>query len=264
MNPYSRKRWGQHFLSDRNLLLKLVRIIDPEPGDSIIEIGPGEGALTQLLVPKVKELIGVEIDGNLFDTLESNPAFARCTFLNRDFLEIDLSSLSLTGDRLRVVGNIPYNITSPVIFRLLEEPSRWWDIHLMVQKEVADRLTATPGGKVYGRLTVMVQAYMNVRQVLNVPPEVFIPKPRVRSAVVALKSHKRFDLDDHTASVLEETVRKAFSQRRKMLKNSLREILSDLKGDVDLDLSMRPEMLTVGDFIDLARRFSEARLQNMQ
>lgn len=257
VSRHLRKRWGQHFLSDRNLLLKLVRIIDPGPGESILEIGPGEGALTELLVPRVKQLIGVEIDRGLFNTLISNPALAECRFLNQDFLDLDLSSLSFSGERVRVVGNIPYHITSPIIFKLLEEPSRWWDIHLMVQKEVADRLTASSGNKTYGRLTVMVQAFMEVSQVLSVPPEVFVPKPRVHSAVVALSRHDQYRLTERTINVLGEVVRKAFSQRRKMMKNSLREFVPDLGGLEELDLSQRPEMLSVGEFIRLADHLSK-------
>lgn len=221
-----------------------------------MEIGPGEGALTELIAPRVKELIGVEIDRDLVDTLLANKALSGCTFLRQDFLDIDLSSLPFSERTVRVVGNIPYSITSPIIFKLLEQPSRWKDIHLMVQKEVADRLTALAGNKTYGRLTIMVQAFMEVRQVLIVPPDVFIPKPKVHSAVVYLKAHQRFHLNDDTLNVFGKIVRVAFSQRRKMLKNSLRDLLHNLENEIDIDLSRRPETLSVEEFINLTSQLS--------
>jgi len=249
---YPRKRWGQHFLSDTNLLLKLVRIINPQPEDSILEIGPGEGALTELLALKVKELIGIEIDKDLYQTLLSNKALSGCSFLLQDFLDVDLEALQFNGNRIRVVGNIPYQITSPILFRLLERPFKWLDIFLMVQKEVADRLTARVGTKTYGRLTVMVQAFMDVRQELTIPPDVFIPKPKVFSSFISLRSHNQFVLTNHTMDIFRKIVRIVFSQRRKMLKNSLHEILSGLDVETDIDLSRRPETLSVDEFIHLA------------
>lgn len=257
MKHFPRKRWGQHFLTDTNLLYKLVRLIDPEPHDSILEIGPGEGALTELLAPMVNELVAIEIDRNLFHALKTNTTLSECRILNQDFLRVDLGSLPFTGESIRVVGNIPYRVTSPIIFKLLEDPSRWQDIHLMVQKEVADRLTAPAGNKTYGRLTVMVQAFMDVRQLLDVPPEVFVPRPAVRSAVVHMAPHDRYSVEEGTLQTFREIVRAAFSQRRKMLKNSLGAILSGRVGEVDFDLSRRPEMLTVGEFICLAGNLSK-------
>lgn len=151
MKHQPKKRWGQHFLADTNLLKKIVRIVSPDPSDSILEIGPGGGALTELLVPLVNDLVGVEIDRELYLSLKRNSELGNCTFLNEDFLKLDLTQLPFEGARIRVTGNIPYNITSAIIFKLLETPQRWTDIHIMVQKEVADRLTASAGTKSYGR-----------------------------------------------------------------------------------------------------------------
>ena len=256
MSRYFRKRWGQHFLSDKNLLQKLIRIVNPQPEDSILEIGPGEGALTELLIPRVKELMGIEIDHDLYNSLLSNEALAGCMFIREDFLQVDLSTLPFTGSQIRVVGNIPYHITSPIIFKLLEHSLKWHDIHLTVQKEVADRMTAQVASKAYGRLTVMIGVFMDVRQELVIPPDVFIPKPRVDSAMVSLKAHRRFHLTQHVESVFRDIVRVAFSHRRKMLKNSLNKLFPDLNIIPSFDFSRRPETLSVDEFIDLAFRFS--------
>ena len=251
MKHQLKKRWGQHFLTDTNLLKKIVRIVSPEPSDSILEIGPGGGALTELLAPLVNDLVGVEIDRELCHSLQQNSELGNCTFLNQDFLKFDLTRLLFEGRRIRVMGNIPYNITSPIIFKLLESPQRWTDIHIMVQKEVADRLIALAGAKSYGRLTVMVGAVMDVKYKFAVPPEVFVPQPKVDSAIVSLKHHGRFEEERETMNVFREIVRHSFSQRRKMLRNSLAEYVSNRT--VDIDLSRRPETLTVEEFINLAR-----------
>ena len=246
-----KKRWGQHFLTDTNLLKKIVRIVSPDLSDSILEIGPGGGALTELLAPLVNDLVGVEVDRELCHSLQQNGKLGNCTFLNADFLRLDLTQLPFEGNRIRAMGNIPYNITSPIIFKLLESPERWTDIHIMVQKEVADRLTAPTGTRSYGRLTVMVGVVMDVKYELTVPPEVFVPRPKIDSAVVSLKYHGRFEEGKETMNVFREIVRHSFSQRRKMLRNSLAEYVSNRK--VDIDLNRRPETLSVDEFMDLAR-----------
>lgn len=250
-----RKRWGQHFLRDTNLLDKVVRIIGPGPTDSILEIGPGEGALTELLAPRVGKLVGIEIDAGLYDSLITHPGLVRCTFIHGDVLDIDLSGLPFEGFPVRVVGNIPYSITSPLIFALLEDPGRWTDIHFMIQQEVSDRLTAAHGSRVYGRLTVMVQSAAHVKQELKVPPEVFVPRPRVHSALVSIRPHGKYGWDSAGRKAFQVLVKTAFSQRRKMLRNSLatyprREI-------PDFDFSRRPESVSVDEFVELAHRFRE-------
>lgn len=259
MTRATRKRWGQHFLRDTNLLNKVVRIIGPQPTDSILEIGPGEGALTEVLAPRVRELVGVEIDRALFESLVAQPGLKGCTFILGDVLEIDLSALPFTGFPVRVVGNIPYSITSPLIFRFLDDPGRWSDIHFMVQQEVADRLTAVPGTRAYGRLTVMVQSAGDVKEELKVPPEVFVPRPRVRSAVVSIRPHGKFAWNRRGRQAFRLLVRRAFSQRRKMLKNSLD--MYPWEEITDFDFSRRPESVSVEEFVELSRRFLEGGLE---
>ncbi len=255
MKHTPRKRWGQHFLTDKNLLKKIVRIIQPDPEDVILEIGPGQGSLTELIAPRVKQLIGIEIDSDLFKLLREKFAASNCQFINTDFLKVDMEQLPFESNAIRVVGNIPYNITSPVIFKLLESLKLWKDIHLMVQKEVADRLTAKPGSKTYGRLTVMVQALMNVKQELVIPPDVFSPKPVVYSSFLSIQTHEKFDFDDKSWELFSLIVQKGFGQRRKMLKNSLKEFEFD--DTLNIDFELRPEMLAIEDFVHLSKMIKE-------
>lgn len=245
-----RKKWGQHFLTDTNLLHKLVRIIDLQPEDQILEIGPGGGALTELMAPKVKKYVGVEIDKDLYQILTSDDFLKDYTFINDDFLKLDLSALPFDDGLIRVIGNIPYNITSPIIFKLFESNVTWQDIHIMVQKEVAERLIAKPGTKVYGRLSVMVQVLVDVKQELVIPPEVFVPKPIVDSVFISLRFHERYQLSPETYNRFKHVVKAAFGQRRKMLRNSLSEF--HFKDNLGIDFTRRPESLSLIEFILLA------------
>lgn len=250
MRHYPRKQWGQNFLKDTNLLNKLVELVNPEPEDMFLEIGPGDGALTEKLVPKVSQLTAVEIDERLYSKLTSRHDLQNCTFINDDFLKSSWSDYGLGSKRVRVVGNIPYNITSPIIFKLLDNHPRWKDAHLMVQKEVADRMAAKPGGKDYGRLSVMVQFQADVEKLITIPPDVFVPKPKVHSIFIRMKPHYRWTMDEKTYSRFDDVVRAAFGQRRKMLRNSLDGFeLTEVRS---LDLDRRPETLSVEEFIGLA------------
>lgn len=235
---------------DTNLLHKLVRIIDLQPEDQILEIGPGGGALTELMAPKVKKYVGVEIDKDLYQILTSDDFLKDYTFINDDFLKLDLSALPFDDGLIRVIGNIPYNITSPIIFKLFESNVTWQDIHIMVQKEVAERLIAKPGTKVYGRLSVMVQVLVDVKQELVIPPEVFVPKPIVDSVFISLRFHERYQLSPETYNRFKHVVKAAFGQRRKMLRNSLSEF--HFKDNLGIDFTRRPESLSLIEFILLA------------
>ena len=245
-----KKKWGQHFLADTNLLKKLVKLIDPLKSDSLLEIGPGGGALTELLDPYVKDLIGVEVDKKLFNKLCSRNDLANCSFINEDFLKLDLSTLVFQTKNIRLVGNLPYNISSQIIFRLLEKENFWRDCHFMVQKEVGDRMAALPGSKTYGRLSVNVQAVAKVKTVLKVPAEVFVPKPSVESSLVRIKPLSTNLLNKEETNILDKITRLAFGQRRKMLRNSLASI--KINNSI-LDLSQRPEMLSISEFKRLAK-----------
>ena len=245
-----KKKWGQHFLADTNLLKKLVKLIDPLKSDSLLEIGPGGGALTELLDPYVKDLIGVEVDKKLFNKLSSRNDLVNSSFINEDFLKLDLSTLVFQTRNIRLVGNLPYNISSQIIFRLLEKENFWRDCHFMVQKEVGERMAALPGSKTYRRLSVNIQAVARVKTVLKVPAEVFVPKPSVESSLVRIKPLSTNLLNKEETNILYKITRLAFGQRRKMLRNSLASI--KINNSI-LDLSQRPEMLSISEFKRLAR-----------
>ena len=245
-----KKKWGQHFLADTNLLKKLVKLIDPLKSESLLEIGPGGGALTELLDPYVKDLIGVEVDKKLFNKLSSRNDLVNSSFINEDFLKLDLSTLVFQTRNIRLVGNLPYNISSQIIFRLLEKENFWRDCHFMVQKEVGERMAALPGSKTYGRLSVNIQAVARVKTVLKVPAEVFVPKPSVESSLVRIKPLSTNLLNKEETNILYKITRLAFGQRRKMLRNSLASI--KINNSI-LDLSQRPEMLSISEFKRLAR-----------
>ena len=245
-----RKRWGQNFLTDTNLLDKIARTIDPRSSDQFLEIGPGEGALTERIFPYVDSMVVVEIDPLLVKELKNKPIFNGMEVINGDVLLEDIDGMPV-NDPVRVIGNIPYNITSPIIFWLIEQLDYWSDAHIMMQKEVADRLTARVNTKAYGRLTVVVGAYLNVDQCFTVKPDVFIPKPKVDSVIVRFTKKESPIVDDDKYLRFNKIVSTAFSQRRKMLRNTLKgwDIPEHLKEEIDF--SRRPETLTIHEFASM-------------
>jgi len=247
-----RKKWGQNFLTDTNLLRKIVRTIDPKPDDSVLEIGPGEGALTEIILPLVNHLAAIEIDPKLIEYLNNREDLRDCHFIHKDVLLQELSELPISAP-IKIIGNIPYNITSPILFWLIEQRSKWNEAYFMVQKEMADRLTGEVGTKAYGRLTVMIGAFLNVETCFTIPPDVFIPKPKVKSAIIKLvKLHDPLVKDIHFDR-FEKIVASAFSRRRKMLRNTLSGfgISEELKEK--FDFTRRPETLTISEFSELAK-----------
>lgn len=242
-----RKKWGQNFLTDTNLLRKIVRTINPQPNDSILEIGPGEGALTERILPLVNHMAAIEIDPMLIKYLHDRDDLKGCHFVQNNVLNQMFEELPIPKP-VTVVGNIPYNITSPILFWLIKQRSYWSEAFFMIQKEVAERLTSNYGSKLYGRLTVMVGAFLNVEICFTIPPEVFIPKPRVNSAIIRLVKKKNALLEDHEFDRFEKIVGAAFSSRRKMLRNTLSgfEISEPVKEKIDF--SRRPETLSVEEF----------------
>ena len=223
-HPY-RKKWGQNFLTDTNLLEKIVKTIEPKADDNFLEIGPGEGALTDRIFPKVKNLVSVEIDPLLIKVLEQKP--------------------------VRIFGNIPYNITSPIIFWLIEQLDYWNDTFIMMQKEVADRLCAKVGTKAYGRLTVVVGAYLDIKYCFTIKPDVFIPKPKVESAIVKFSKKEEALIDDKKYIRFNKLVSAAFSQRRKMLRNTLKGWDIPTAAKKRINFTRRPETLTIKEFASL-------------
>ena len=245
-----RKKWGQNFLADRNLLDKIVRTIDPKKSDSILEIGPGEGALTELIFPKVKEMVAIEIDPMLIEHLKNRESLKGLNIVHGDVLLQDIESLPVKN-LVRVIGNIPYNITSPIIFWLIEQLHFWDDAFIMMQKEVAERLSAVVGTKAYGRFTVVTGAYLNMEYCFTIPPDVFIPKPKVDSAIIRFTKKENPLISDEKYMRFNKLVSAAFSQRRKMLRNTLKgwDIHPDLQEQINFN--RRPETLTIEEFVTL-------------
>ena len=245
-----RKKWGQNFLADRNLLDKIVRTIDPKKSDSILEIGPGEGALTELIYPIVKEMIAIEIDPMLIEHLKNRESLKGLNIVHGDVLLQDIENLPVKN-LVRVIGNIPYNITSPIIFWLIEQLHFWDDAFIMMQKEVAERLSAVVGTKAYGRFTVVTGAYLNMEYCFTIPPDVFIPKPKVDSAIIRFTKKENPLISDEKYMRFNKLVSAAFSQRRKMLRNTLKgwDIHPDLQEQINFN--RRPETLTIEEFVTL-------------
>mgnify|MGYP003965886707 FL=1 len=245
-----RKKWGQNFLVDPNIINKIHHTIKPASIDNIIEIGPGDGALTQVLLPDVKDMISVEVDPFLIDKLYDNKSLSSLKIIHDDILKTNINDLDIINP-VRVVGNIPYNITSQIIFWLIEQLDFWEDAFIMVQKEVAQRLVAKASTKQYGRLTVVVGAYLDVEYCFSIPPTVFIPRPKVNSAFIRFTKKKIALVEDEKYVKFNNVVRMAFNQRRKMLKNSLKgwDVSENVKEKINF--SRRPETLSIEEFLML-------------
>jgi 16S rRNA (adenine1518-N6/adenine1519-N6)-dimethyltransferase len=248
-----RKSLGQNFLRDENVARKIVRAINPQPSDVMLEIGPGEGVLTKYLVPAVGKLIAVDVDDRVIE--RTRAAFPRIDVVHKDVLDVDLLALAKAHDtRLRVVGNIPYNITSPILFHVLDQRSAVRDVVLMVQKEVAQRLVARPGSKEYGILAVSFQVFADVELLFDVSRNVFHPKPDVTSAVIALSMRMTPRYTLHNEEVFRSMVRSIFGKRRKMLRASLK-YFCDARGYAlpsTIDLTRRPESMTPDELVRMS------------
>lgn len=244
----ARKRFGQNFLQDPQLIGRIVSAIDVKPADRILEIGPGRGALTRPLEAVATDLTVVEIDRDLASQLRL--LYPNLNVIEMDILKQDISAL---GDNLRVVGNLPYNISTPILFRLFEHLSQIVDMHFMLQLEVVERMIAAPNTKVYGRLSVMTQYYCDAQLLFTVPPEAFIPRPKVNSAIVQLtpKISRQRAMDE---ALFSDLVTQAFSMRRKTLRNALKQYIPDTANfeTLGIDPSRRPETLKLEEFILLA------------
>ena len=245
-----RKKWGQNFLIDPNIVKKIYRTIGPIDSDNILEIGSGEGVLTKIILPEVNKMVSIEIDPVLVNKLNNSNQLKKLKVVNKDILKTNIYDLDIDNP-VRVIGNIPYNITSQIIFWLIEQLDYWSDTFIMVQKEVAHRLIAKVGTKEYSRLTVVVGAYLDVDYCFTIPPTVFIPKPKVDSAFIRFTKKRNALIEDHKYIRFNKLVRAAFNQRRKMLRNSL--VSWDISDQVKekINFSRRPETLTVQEFASL-------------
>ena len=250
----ARKRFGQHFLHDPGVLARIIAAIDPRPGERIVEIGPGRGALTLPLLERCGRLDAIEIDRDLVPELRARAAaFGELIVHVADALEFDFQALRGTGAPLRVCGNLPYNISTPLLFHLLESRTAITDMHFMLQKEVVDRMVAPPGGKAYGRLTVMLAAACKATALFRVGRGAFQPPPAVDSALVRLVPHPAdpFPLPD--AARFARLVAAAFAMRRKTLRNSLRGLVDEAGfAAAGIAADRRPETLAPAEFARLA------------
>ncbi|PZQ25843.1 MAG: 16S rRNA (adenine(1518)-N(6)/adenine(1519)-N(6))-dimethyltransferase [Stenotrophomonas acidaminiphila] len=248
-----KKSLGQHFLTDRSYIDKIVMAVSPQPGDRLVEIGPGQGAITFPLLRKHGELTAIEFDRDLITPLmEASEGVGRLTIIHKNVLDVDFGKLAGDG-KIRLVGNLPYNLSSPILFHAIEHAASIHDMVFMLQKEVVDRMAAEPGSKVYGRLSVMLQAYCRVDSLFVVPPGAFRPPPKVDSAVARLvpRDASAIGIADHRR--FEEVVRAAFGQRRKTLRNALGGTCSSEQIEAaGLRPDARAEQIEVEGFVRLA------------
>ncbi len=252
----ARRRFSQNFLIDRSTIDRIVAAIGPRGDEHLVEIGPGRGALTGQLEAAAGELVLIEIDRDLVAALERR--FPNLRILSADALKVDFDALFAAEVRYRVVGNLPYNISTPLIFRLLAHATRMRDAYFMLQDEVVARLAARPGEKAWGRLGVMVQYHCRVEPLFGVSPEAFTPKPQVRSRVVRLEPWPQPPYPAADYALFERLVRTAFSLRRKTLRNALKSLpgAEALLAAGEFDFSVRPENLDVADFVAIANAFA--------
>jgi 16S rRNA (adenine1518-N6/adenine1519-N6)-dimethyltransferase len=250
MIPRPRKRFGQHFLTDRHYLARIVAAIDPRPEDTMVEIGPGPGALTGELADRVGKLHVIEIDRDLAAGLRSRFAADRVVVHEGDVLEFDFGTLSAP---LRAVGNLPYNISTPILFHVAAHAARVRDGVFMLQKEVVERMVAAPGSAAYGRLSVMLQYRFAMESLFKVPPGAFTPPPKVDSALVRLAPLGDDRVRAKDEELFARVVAGAFSQRRKTLRNALRPLgLDEAFARSGIDLARRGETLSVAEFVALS------------
>jgi 16S rRNA (adenine1518-N6/adenine1519-N6)-dimethyltransferase len=259
MRPhYAKKRLGQNFLVDDYIIQQIVSLIHPNANDHLVEIGPGLGAITVPLSSRVGKLDAIELDQDVVPLLKNKVQDKGQFAVHlQDALNLDLSTLSNDPKSLRIVGNLPYNISTPLLFHLFQQLSLIIDMHFMVQREVAERLAACPGNKQYGRLSVMAQYHCSIEQLLAVPPNAFRPVPKVQSEFIRLMPAERI-LQANNISLFEQVVRQAFNQRRKTIHNSLKQTFTQAQIiSLGINPMLRAEDLTVDDFVRLGNLFGE-------
>ena len=260
MSVRPKKSFGQHFLHDRYVIDNIVQAIAPRSEDFLVEIGPGEGALTLPLLAAAGKLSAIELDTDLIPGLQARAAsVGELHVVHADVLKVDFSEMARSHDvpQLRLAGNLPYYISSPILFHCVEHAAAIQDMHFMLQKEVVDRMAAAPGNKVYGRLSVMLQLACRVEPLFDVPPSAFRPPPKVESTVVRLQPIPRHELHDAPPQHIYTVVKAAFGQRRKTLANALKLLLdSEAIRRAGVDPRARAETLAPADFVRLAKIYS--------
>jgi len=267
LSPYNsiipKQSLGQNFLIDENVARKIVRQINPKPTDILIEIGSGRGALTKHLIGKVKHLIAFEIDRRIVGELKEKYELDSVSIVHEDFLKTSISEwCKKYKSNVRIIGNIPYHLTSPILFKVFDEREYVVDLIIMVQREVARRIFAKPNTKDYGILSVFSQFYGNPEYMFDVTPNCFYPKPKVTSTLIKIKLHNKIhsEINEQLFKVIVKT---AFGKRRKMLRNSLKylpydeEIIQDIFKNVDFNFEIRPEQITIDKFILLTKQIEK-------
>lgn len=256
----ARKRFGQNFLHDQQVIDRIISQITPSSDDHLLEIGPGQGALTKQLAGSGARLDCVELDRDLAEHLKHQYRdYDNVDIHQHDILKFDLNDLELSGKRIRIIGNLPYNISTPVLFHLLKYYEKIEDMSFMLQLEVVERMSANVGDKNYGRLSLMLQYYCQAEKLFDVSPQAFTPQPKVNSAIVRLTPHKELPVTAKDPDCLKVVVRTAFNQRRKTLKNSLKTLISDSElGDLEIDMTLRPEKLSLTDYVKISDAISES------
>lgn len=250
----ARKRFGQNFLVDSGIIGAIVSAIAPQRRDTLVEIGPGLGAITEPLLARLDHLHVVEIDRDLIARLKKQYPRERMTIHEGDALAFDFASI---GRKLRLVGNLPYNISTPLLFHLADYAEIVYDMHFMLQKEVVERMVAEPGESDFSRISVMLQYRFHIEWLIDVPPESFDPPPKVQSAVVRLIPKDVSELNAKSTAKLSQVVLAAFSQRRKMLRNTLKGVLSDAGfAELGIDPTRRAEDIPVADYVRIANYLS--------
>ncbi len=257
MNARPKKSFGQHFLHDQRYIERIVSTLAPRTDDFVLEIGPGEGALTLPLLKAAGKLTAIELDTDLIPALQARAAaFGELHVIHADVLKVDFTAIAHSHGvaQLRIAGNLPYYISSPILFHCGEHAAAIRDMHFMLQKEVVDRMAAAPGSKVYGRLSVMLQLACRVEPLFEVPPQAFRPPPKVDSAVVRLVPLPPHELHDADPRHVHAVVKAAFGQRRKTLSNALGQLLdADAIRRAEVDPRARAETLAPADFVRLAK-----------
>ena len=253
----AKKSLGQNFLQDENIIQKIIKLANIKKDDTVLEIGPGLGALTRHLLTSSNHVNVVEYDSSVIDTLLSNCSnYGIPKIFNEDFLKFDLTQVS--QNKIKLIGNLPYNISTPIIFKIIELNDKVIDAHFMLQKEMVDRITSIPNNKSYGRISVILQYHFKCSFILNVPPQVFHPQPKVDSAILRLTPRlEKLTLKKYP--FFEKIVKQSFAQRRKTLHNNLKDTFKELNTDMTdfpINTQLRAENLSVEDFVTLANYLS--------
>lgn len=250
MKHIAKKKFGQNFLKDAAIIHSIIQSINPLPNDLLIEIGPGLGALTKPLLEKTNRLLAIELDRDIVSWMENEYSKKNITIFNEDVLDFNFNQFD---QKIRIVGNLPYNISTPILFKCIDNILNIKDLHFMLQKEVVDRMIAPPSSPEYGRLSVMLQYYFAMEHLVDVPKESFEPEPKVESSFVRLIPYEQYPFIANNIEQFARIVKEAFSQRRKTIRNTLKSFISENDFEkIGINPQLRAENLSVSDFVKIS------------